>query len=224
MMSGIKVLSLEDVTGALSVNKVFLQIQPKGSYEQNSTYHGNKKMSVFMPPPIDAKGQSRIVHQADSADQQQPAASLVLQSMMTAIASALGVHVNPKWMAAASSVDINIALTKIAESEKCTLFVIHQKWYFKFGDFPASITVQKKSTTFHVHAKKGESSESVLQSQGYIEIIKGPALKLKKVKELQEIAVICNISLDGGGKKKLKAELVLDIESYFKNLNTTLLD
>ena len=228
-------LLLEDVVQTLNVNKVFLQVQPKGIFEQNATYHNNVKRQVQMPALILGQDEMTGAETPSSGGPGDSGSMSMAQSLFTAIASALGVHVNTKWMQLLKQINDPVSvLNQIADSENCVFYLVHPRAsggivvsYGSTSGAQYGIAISKQDAKYIVNMKRADKSSiaSALEKQGCWPIADLKTLKKEKIKQTQDRATghgISCVNEDGG--RKLKDALVTELDAYYKNLNVSLLE
>lgn len=224
---------LDDVVKALNVNKVFLQVQPKSAFEQNATYHNNVKRIVSMPPLI-LGNDDMVVAEPSTVDSGSTAISMA-QSLFTAIASALGVHVNTKWMQLLKQINDPVSvMSQIADSENCVFYMVYPSGgggtIVSYGSIVAAehgVAISKQDSKYIVQMKRADRSTiaSALEKQGYWPVVDLKTLKKEKIKQLQDRVTGHGIScMNEDGGRKLKDALVIELDAYYKNLNLSLLE
>ena len=224
---------LDEVVKALNVNKVFLHVQPKGPFEQNATYHNNVKRLVSMPPLI--LGHDDIVAAEPSTLDSGSTTISMAQSLFTAIASALGVHVNTKWMQLLKQINDPVSvMNQIADSENCAFYMVYPSGgggtFVSYGSTVAAeygVAVSKQDAKYIVNMKRADKNTiaSALEKQGCWPVADLKNLKKEKIKQLQDRATGHGIScMNEDGGRKLKDALVTELDAYYKKLNVSLLE
>jgi hypothetical protein len=226
-------ISVDEIIGKLSTNKVFLPILPNHFLQSSHV----QKHSMWVPPSVLTR--TCVSSPVENRDDQKlcevdsRTAPENIHALFNTVALAMGTHANDRWIKNyLRTKDIRSIIYEICNEFRISMYVLFNEKgvAVEVGDAHDSAVVISIEPKIAL-VKRKDTRESVLVFLASVHAIvpsDAKACKKFKVAELRDMCVKASIPLDTldpvtqKTKKKLKDELITDLEAYFKKLNTTL--